>query len=136
MKAIRIQAAISEAQNELAKISPQIDTLIEKRNSLQSLIASGQMLLKKPAAPNTPQPQREAWENIAQALQQTQRNMLPKEIVETMERLGMPVRGKFPRDSVRCAMSRRPKIFVKVGQAWGLKAWSAESTEPKQARLQ
>jgi septal ring factor EnvC (AmiA/AmiB activator) len=154
MKASRIQAAVSEAQHELAKITPQIESLTERRKSLESLVASGLTLLKKSTRPEAPQSEvlstsevqrnhlafsarREVWQNVAEALKHAGRPMPPKQIVETMERLGTPVSGNFPRDHVRSTMSRRRDVFERMGQgSWGLKAWSPDAKQAKQARFQ
>ena len=50
MKSSRIQSFISEAQRELSKITPQIEALTEKRNSLQEVVTGGLKLLKKQAS--------------------------------------------------------------------------------------
>ena len=151
MKASRIQVAVCEAQRELARINPQIESLTERRDSLQSFLVSGQMLLKKNARPDASQsegasdiqrdhpafnPKREVWQNIAEVLKQTGRPMMPKEIVETMERSGTPVNGSFPRDNVRNAMNRKSEIFERMGQGYGLKTWAPEVKQGKHARVQ
>ena len=149
MKSSQIQSFVSEAQRELSKITPQIEALTERRNSLQEVVSGALKLLRKTTQPEPTQPEtssnsalqkqpfslkREVWENIAEALRVHGRPMMPKDIVDALERLGTPVGGNFPRDHVRSAMRRRPITFEPLGQGlWGLKAWSADKST-KQAR--
>jgi len=156
MKAI--VSAVTEAKQELSYVASEIVALTTKQKQLEAFIKSGELLAKKSLRPQTSwsdgslsdrakglqepmptnnDPQREVWQNIADALRKTARPMRPKEVVEVMARMGTPVAGNFPRDHVRTTMSRRTTTFERIAPGYfGLKEWPPEMKQLKQSRFQ
>lgn len=154
MKAIA--SAIEEAKQELKYVSSEISALAAKRKQLESFITTGRLLAGKtlrqqPPTPEIPRvsdrsshsnswpeaPRKTTAQNAIDAFRKIGRPMATRDIVEALAKQGTPIRGEFPRATVRSVLSTKSDIFERLSPGiWALKEWPADLKQLKQARVQ
>ncbi len=154
------QAAIEKAKQELKEVRAQIGVLTAREKHLDGFITNGELLAKRRTrseahsevplrtrAQATPKQlplvsdgngnghQREAWQNMVEAINKTGHPMTAREIVEALERMGTPVHGEFQRENVRATLNRKKDVFERVAEGlFGLRSWPAnQKAVPQEA---
>jgi hypothetical protein len=156
------QAAIEAAKQELKTVRSSMSVLAAREKHLEAFIADGELLAPKRTrseahseaplrtraqAPATQLPlvsagngnghQAEVWQNVVEAINKTGHPMTARQIVEALQRMGTPIRGKFQTENVRAIVSRKSDVFERVGEGLvALRSWPANQKTIRQAPIQ